>query len=345
VTGARGRLLAAIGTAAAQMPWNTAAVACFADEEVRLGWNSHGTLDESLAGQVFPAGSLSKLLTAVTVATSVGAGLLRFDDPVTPRPGTWWPRPDGDWARPTVRELLAHCGGVNLPSLPGYGVGDKLPTLEQTLRGSPPAVNGPVRFVAAPRTRVMYSGGGYCLLQLLVQEATGLSFEDVVAKRVLHPLAMRCTGFSPPAPPPVGALTYPQAAAGLWSTAVDLARLARGVCAAFQGEPGGLLARPSDIREMFTPLLGSWGLGLSLLPGPAAAGFALGRSAGGRGFVVIHPAARLGIAFLGDSSDEGERVGELLADIRTLLLRSGAADALLRADRATADHDARGLPR
>ena len=37
------------------------------------------------------------------------------------------------------RELLAHCGGANLPSLPGYRAGDPLPTLMQTLRGLPPA--------------------------------------------------------------------------------------------------------------------------------------------------------------------------------------------------------------
>ena len=47
----------------------------------------------------------------------------------------------------------------------------------------------PVELLEAPGQRWLYSGGGYSLLQLLVEELTGRPFTDYMQAEVLDPLA------------------------------------------------------------------------------------------------------------------------------------------------------------
>src|SRR4029453_10869170 len=102
----------------------------------------------------------------------------------------------------------------------------------------------PVELLEAPGRRWLYSGGGYSVAQLLVEELTGRPFADVMQAEVLEPLGMTTSSFQwarapeTPRPPDADGGPLPdfafaeQAAAGLVTTAPDLARF---VAAALAG--------------------------------------------------------------------------------------------------------------
>jgi CubicO group peptidase (beta-lactamase class C family) len=90
-----------------------------------------------------------------------------------------------------------------------------------------------------PGAQFEYSGGGYTLLQLIVEEVTGETFSAYMQREVLDPLGMVHSSFEWRADlRPATAIAYSetgaslpnylfteQAAAGLYTTAPDLARL------------------------------------------------------------------------------------------------------------------------
>lgn len=58
-----------------------------------------------------------------------------------------WKIPENSFTRRTavtLRQLLSHSAGVNLPGVIGYQAGEPLPNLIQILNGSPPANTPPI---------------------------------------------------------------------------------------------------------------------------------------------------------------------------------------------------------
>jgi CubicO group peptidase (beta-lactamase class C family) len=66
--------------------------------------------------------------------------------------------------------------GIGVPSYLGYQPGSPLPTLAQILNGTPPAKSPPVRVERIPGSAYVYSGGGYEIVQALIEDVTRLSF-------------------------------------------------------------------------------------------------------------------------------------------------------------------------
>jgi CubicO group peptidase (beta-lactamase class C family) len=232
---------------------------------------------------LFQAASLSKAVAALTALRLVARGDLALDDDATARLTTR-ALPVADSARGapvTLAGLLSHTAGVTVSGFPGYAAGAPVPTLRQVLDGAPPANTAPVRVDARPGGAWRYSGGGYAVVQQLVGDATGRPYAEAARREVLAPLGMRASTFEPPAaappgraaaghraggaPVPGGWHAYPElAAAGLWTTPADLARLVLGVQASLRGEPGAVL--PAALaRRMVTPVQARYALGLAVL--------------------------------------------------------------------------------
>jgi len=176
-----------------------------------------GDLDEP-----FQAGSISKPVAALTVIRLADSGALALDWDVNDQLSSWQ-LPGGDGVTP--RRLLSHTAGLGVPFCPGYPEGKSVPSLVDELSGV--GIEGQLG-------EFRYSGGGYALLQLLVEDVAGSSFADVARELVLEPLGMTRSTFVQS-----GGRVYPeQAAAGLWTTAADLGRfvseLQRGVAGAEQ---------------------------------------------------------------------------------------------------------------
>jgi len=94
---------------------------------------------------------------------------------------------------PTLRDLLAHRGGVEDP--PGAFEPDAgpAPATADVVAGRTAAHPGPVRVTVEPGTVFAYSDAGYCLVELAVEAATGEAFADVVHREVAEPLGLRST--------------------------------------------------------------------------------------------------------------------------------------------------------
>jgi CubicO group peptidase (beta-lactamase class C family) len=246
----------------------------FADKANRTAVNSQ---------TVFQAASISKAASALAALRLVRDGKLALDENVNAKLHAW-KVPDNEFTvtQPvTLRRILSHTAGLTVTGFPGYAAGEPLPTIIQILNGDKPANSGPVRVDAVPGTAWKYSGGGYTVMQLLLTEVTGRPYPEILDDLVLRPAGMTYSTFARPLPEnlrssaaigyesnskplPGGFNTYPEmAAAGMWSTPSDLARMAMEVQAEFRGLSGKILSHELA-REMLTIQKGNWGLGFAL---------------------------------------------------------------------------------
>jgi CubicO group peptidase (beta-lactamase class C family) len=231
----------------------------------------------------FQAASISKPVTATAVFRLIEEGRLALDEDVNLRLRSW-KVPDSEFTRTekvTARRILSHTAGLTVHGFAGYVAGAPIPTVPQILDGLPPANSPPVRVTAPVGASESYSGGGFTVLQLLMQDVAGRPFKDLLDDLVLRPLEMTESTFAQPLPRPMAdeAATgyqtdgtpiagrfhvYPElAAAGLWTTPSDLARFMLAIGRSYRGEAGGLLRRESATL-MLTKIPNAGGLGFGL---------------------------------------------------------------------------------
>ncbi|OAO03527.1 serine hydrolase [Sphingomonadales bacterium EhC05] len=149
---------------------------------------------------VYQVASLGKWLTAWGVLALVEDGQIDIDAPVSKYLTRWQlPESQFDHSGVTIRRLLSHTAGLD-DSL-GYNGFDQqsdIQTLEASLtraEDASPGKSGIVKVGLVPGDEWKYSGGGYTLLQLLVEEVSGLSFDDHMKTRIFEPLGMMRTTF------------------------------------------------------------------------------------------------------------------------------------------------------
>ena len=149
---------------------------------------------------VFQVASLSKWLTAWGVMVLVEDGLIDIDAPVSQYLTRWQlPNSEFDHSKVTIRRLLSHTAGLD-DSLGynGFDTVDEVQTLEDSLtraKDASPGKSGIVKVGNEPGKEWSYSGGGYTLLQLVIEEVSGLSFADHMKQSVFQPLGMTRTTF------------------------------------------------------------------------------------------------------------------------------------------------------
>lgn len=247
------------------------------------GWGVRdaGTCAPVTSDTIFQAASISKPIAALLVLRLAEQGKLNLDSDVNASLKRW--RMPGDARFPpghvTLRQLLSHTAGVGVHGFMGYPPGTPLPNLVQMLDGKPPANSAAVRLEARPDAGFSYSGGGYVILQTLIEDVTGMPFAELARREVLTPLRMLRSQFAQPLGRAAQAnaasghdggdpfrdrvYVYPElAAAGLWSTPADLARLLIDVRAAPK-EPGHIVS-PRTAADMLAPVAGVSGLGFQL---------------------------------------------------------------------------------
>ena len=147
----------------------------------------------------FNIGSISKLFTAWGIMKLVEDGKLDLNVPIENYLKRWkLPKSEFDHSKVTIRAILSHSAGLSVHGYPGFHPDDKLPTLEASLNGEngPVRANEAVKVILEPQTQFKYSGGGYTILQLVIEEVTGQKFEDFMQKNIFEPLNMDYTSFS-----------------------------------------------------------------------------------------------------------------------------------------------------
>jgi CubicO group peptidase (beta-lactamase class C family) len=265
------------------------------------------------AETLFQAASISKHVAALVALHLVDEGKLSLDEDVN-RKLRAWKVPENEFTKTekvTLRRLLNHSAGLTVHGFPGYAAGAPVPSLVEVLDGRKPANTDPVRVDKIPGTLWRYSGGGYEVMQQLVEEVAGKPFPQLAREIVLGPLGMRHSTFEQPLPKRLEANaasghtssgatipgkyhTYPEmTAAGLWTTPSDLALVVHEL------QTGGHVLKPETQRQMLTKVLGDYGLGLGLTETNGQKAFSHGGSnagfqcmlfayrEGGRGAVVM----------------------------------------------------------
>lgn len=144
----------------------------------------------------FNIGSISKMFTAWGIMKLVEEGKLKLDAPITTYLEHWeLPKSDFEITKVTVRGLLTHTAGLNVHGYNGYTTKDDLPSLIECLSGTSNP-DEKVQIVSEPETKWNYSGGGYTILQLIIEEVSGISFEAYMQQNIFKPLHMKNTSFT-----------------------------------------------------------------------------------------------------------------------------------------------------
>ena len=207
---------------------------------------------------LFQAASLAKSVSAVVAAAAAEEGLVDLEADVTEMLRSWRLPPMPYDGAVTLRLLLAHRAGTNVPGFPGYRLDERLPDLAQILNGVRDK-NEPIRVVGEPGAQRDYSGGGYVIAQLAVEDHTGLTWEDLADTLVFEPLNLELStyrildesdrsrlavGYRPDGAEVAGGgwHLYPETApASLWTTPTEYAAIVIDVMRSYEDGTGVVL--------------------------------------------------------------------------------------------------------
>jgi CubicO group peptidase (beta-lactamase class C family) len=259
-------------------------------------------------------GSITKTFTATAIMQLRDAGALDLDDRLEQHL-------DGIAnGSPTIRRMLCHLSGLQREAGEMFVTGES-PTETQLVESM-----SDVEFVLAPAQAHHYSNLAFALLGQVVARRSGLPYTTYVDERVIGPLGLERTTWTPHAPRAQGYLVAEYArtvwkepetdlrgtaAAGqLWSTVEDLARWAT-----FLADGADGVLDPKTVEEMWFPqlmyypddwILG-WGLGLMLYnQGGKIYGGHGGAMAGHLAGVYVNRKSGIGAAALTNSGTRGE---------------------------------------
>ena len=281
---------------------------------------------------LYQAASLSKFVAAIGAMRLVQDGTLALDQDVNDKL-TAWKVPSNSFDathKVTLRGLLSMTGGIGVPGFLGYEAGVPIPTLTQILDGTSPANSPQVTVIAVPGSGYRYSGGGYEIAEALMQDSTGKPFPQLMQDLVLGPMRMTDSSFDqPPSAAFAGRAVsghfsdgrelprrwhvFPEhAAAGLWSTPTDLAKLLVQLADVWQGL-SSIFLRRQTLEEMLTPQNGGpYGLGAAIAGnGASLVLMKRDQNIGYQGYLILYPASGQGMVVM-TNSDNGSKLAKAL---------------------------------
>ncbi|MFY0605929.1 MAG: beta-lactamase family protein [Cyclobacteriaceae bacterium] len=248
-------------------------------EDGKVSKNFFYSIDKPVdENTVFPVASISKWVTSFGVMKLVEQGMVDLDRPVDEYLTRWHlPESEFDNSKVTVRKLLSHSSGlIDDLGYDGFPPGERVQTIEESLtKAADTEYSDGVAIVGyEPGSQYMYSGAGYTILQLLIEEVSGLSFQEYMTQEVFQPLEMHHSTFVPSDKPNIQlAQVYRSdgttramnqftalAAASLYTSTEDLSKF---LLASISNNP---VLSPKTITQMTTPEtfineIGVYGLG------------------------------------------------------------------------------------
>ena len=221
---------------------------------------------------LFQAASITKTLTSLAALKTLDKNQISLDAVVNDHL-TRWQIPSNSFTEQSpisFRMLLNHTGGISNPYPDGCcGPDYSLPSLIQVFRGEPPATNPPLVATYLPGSEYRYCNGCYAVIQGVVEDISGKSFEALLNESVLKPAKMDASKFDnefflsdrssialPYDPDHVvyqnAPMRNPILSTGtLWTTASDLARFNLHLTDALDG--GNDLIEEALARELMLP--------------------------------------------------------------------------------------------
>lgn len=228
----------------------------------------------------FNAASISKPVIATLAVMLSEQGKLDLDAPVSTYLKSWI-LPDSEYSKGpaiTLRHLLSHTSGSTHSGYSSRYLGETIPSAAEVLntyKGEAIAIN------FTPGEDWKYSGGGFLIAQIALEDVTGKSLAELGKEMLFGPLNMSNTTFYQHGhdefPQNVakahdnnrkviatGIPICPEAACGLWTNAVDMAKLAIEIQKALAGAKTKVISAnvaKQLVAVQSTRLTGGWGLG------------------------------------------------------------------------------------
>nr|OQO19973.1 hypothetical protein B0A51_15746 [Rachicladosporium sp. CCFEE 5018] len=222
---------------------------------------------------IYQSCSISKAITGIAVAKLIDQGRLTYDTLISDHlPARVLDLITTDKTRPilsavTVGTIVSHTSGLSQGGFSGY-VGE-VPTVEQILAGTAPANTPQIHFNSFPGAQFAYSGGGWTVLQLLLENLVSKPFAEIMQELVLGPLKMTRSHYGPL---PKGETNYAKAhltaevearapyhelpelaAAGLWTTPSDLLKAIAAIQHSLVSDDGFLTR--ATAQKLLTPIM------------------------------------------------------------------------------------------
>ena len=232
------------------------------------------TKSKVTAKTLFQAGSISKPIFALGVMRLVQEGRLSLDEDIHQYLSSWRVPANESWQpRLTLRQLLSHTAGLTVHGFPGYQSSERLPTVKQIMNGERPANTPKVEVNILPGTQFRYSGGGITVAQQVLVDVLKKPFPQIMRELVLEPFGAVNSTYDQPlrknwstraatAHPWKGIPlkgkfhTYPEmAAAGLWTTAGDLATIGVELLKVLHDRKTSTVLTKETIESMLRPQL------------------------------------------------------------------------------------------
>lgn len=297
--------------------YHTPGVSIAVINEFGVEWaKAFGVRDARLKNKVetrtlFQAGSISKAIFGLGVMRLVQEGRLNLDEDIHHYLSSWRVPTNDSW-QPTItlRQLLSHTAGLTVHGFSGYQASELVPTVTQILNGEPPANSAKVQVNILPGVQFRYSGGGTTVAQQALVDLLKRPFPQIMRELVFEPLGLTDSTYEQPLPrrwaeraatahpwkgiPLKGKFhTYPEmAAAGLWTTAKDLATVGVELLRVLHDRNAHILLTKETIEAMLRPQLDSQQVGegdfvgLSFFCSGKGEGFHFGHGGWDEGFVA-----------------------------------------------------------
>ena len=284
---------------------------------------------------IFHTASISKLFTAMAVMHLADQGKLSIDDKLLDIiPNLNYV--DERIKEITIKQLLNHTSG--LPDVKNYHWGNNNQT-ENSLREY--VLGLKLKLLSAPSSEFHYSNLAYDILGYVIEVVAGVTFEDYVERRILHPSGMTHSDFRYFRVPEEVRVaphskrwtsqkiyvrkTYPYTrehapSSTLNASSEDLAKWMVSFLKEINNE-----ASPSPYTEMLVPssaVYPKMGLGFQLyeVEGHKAVGH-FGGDQGFRSFLMMIPEQKIGLVVLGNCDYEEDYRQEIIKPIARLMLK------------------------
>jgi CubicO group peptidase (beta-lactamase class C family) len=165
-----------------------------------VGFRKSGGPEKVTADDRFHLGSVTKSMTATVAAMLVEQGKISWTMTIGEAFPEFKSEIHPDYLSVTLEQLLSHRGGA-----PGDAPGDlwrkaweaKGTAAEQRLAFSKGILARKPE--AKPGTKHIYSNQGYTIAGVMLEKATGKTWEDLLRTRLFEPLGMTTAGFGAPA--------------------------------------------------------------------------------------------------------------------------------------------------
>jgi CubicO group peptidase (beta-lactamase class C family) len=289
---------------------------------------------------IFQSASISKAIFALGVMRLLQKGILSLDEDINHYLNTWRIPANENWQpRITLRQILSHTAGFTIHGFPGYLSTESLPTVTQILNGEPPANTEKVEVNILPGLQFRYSGGGTMVAQQAIVDLLNKPFPQIMRELVINPLELKNSTYEQPLPkdwetraatghpwkgiPVIGKFhVYPEmAAAGLWTTATDLAKVGIELLKILNGHATCAFLNKDTMASMLCPQLkgekvgdGQF-VGIGFFCDGKEDSFQFGHARGNEGFSSImrfYPSTGQGAVIMVNSDEVWPLIQEIL---------------------------------